>query len=232
MFEKAKELDPDYTSAYIGLADSYLSEFGSSWTTNREAAGDHAFECASKAVELDKHDSLAHVELACAYFYIKSNFELAEFYIQQALELNPNDYWNYCFKTDFSMCSGDFEESIHCGNEAIRRNPFLPDSCLHGMGYSEYFAQHYENAIKTFSRMSAPRVEVLGFIAASYAQLGRVEDANSAAEKFRDRTKAELSSQDWDAERWQEYWASIFNFKNPKQLHHLIEGLQKARLLE
>jgi TolB-like protein/Tfp pilus assembly protein PilF len=96
MFESAMEIDPYYASAHIGLAESYLTEFESSWTTNRGAAGDRLLEHASKAVELDKRDSHAHVILACAYFYVKSNFELAEVEIQKALDLNPNDYWNYC----------------------------------------------------------------------------------------------------------------------------------------
>jgi len=233
MFEQAAKLDPDYAAAYIGLAESYLAEFWSSWTTDRDAAGAFAFEYASKAVELDNRDSHAHLALASAYFYVKSNFELAEVEIQRALELNPNDYWNYCFKTSFSMCSGDFEESISCGNEAVRRNPFLPDGCLHGMGYSEYFAERYDNAIKTFGRLSAPGVDVQGCIAACYAQLGRDEDARAAATRFRERVKAELTSQrDWDAESWRDYWSSLFNFKAPGPLKHLLDGLRKAGLPE
>ncbi|MDH3692430.1 MAG: adenylate class-3/4/guanylyl cyclase [Gammaproteobacteria bacterium] len=233
MFEQATELDPDYAAAYIGLAESYIAEFWSSWTTNRDVAGARAFEHACKAVALDDRDSHAHLILAVAYFHVKSNFELAEVQIQRALELNPNDYWNYCFKTSFSLCAGDFEESIFCGSEAIRRNPFLPDGCLHGMGFSEYFAQRYDNAIKTFGRLSAPGVEVQGCIAACYAQLGRDEEARAAAAEFRDRAKAELTSHgNWDAEDWRDYWSSLFNFKDPGSLKHLLDGLRKAGLSE
>ena len=131
------------------------------------------------------------------------------------------------------MCAGDFEDSILCGNEAIRRNPFLPDRCLHGMGYSEYFAERYDNAIKTFARLSAPGVDVQGCIAASYAQLGRDEDVSAAAAEFRDRAKAELNrKRDWDANSWREHWSSSFNFKIPAQLDHLLDGLRKAGLPE
>ena len=37
-----------------------------------------AIDYARKAVELDNRDSSAHLSLASAYFYVKSNFELAE----------------------------------------------------------------------------------------------------------------------------------------------------------
>jgi len=231
MFEKALALDPDYALAYSGLAETYLAECWTSWTTNHDAAANRTFECARKAVELDNHDSHGHIMLACAYYYVKGNFELAEIEIQKALDLNPNDYWNYCLKTEFSMCSGDFEESIYCGNEAIHRNPFLPDSCLHGMGFSEYFAQRYENAIKTFGRLSEPGLDVQACIAACFAQLGRAEDVTDAAAKFHDRAKVELKNQSWDAEGWQEYWTSLFTFKNPEQLSQLIDGLHKAGLV-
>jgi TolB-like protein/DNA-binding SARP family transcriptional activator len=231
MFEKALAIDPDYALAYSGLAETYLAECWTSWTPNHDAAADRTFECARKAVELDNRDSHAHIMLACAYFFVMGNFELAEIEIQKALDLNPNDYWNYCLKTQFSMCSGDFEESIYCGNEAIQRNPFLPDSCLHGMGFSEYFAERYENAIKTFGRLSEPGLDVHACIAACFAQLGRVENATDAVAKFHDQAKAELNNQSWDSEGWQEYWTSLFTFKNPEQLTQLIDGLRKAGLL-
>ena len=64
MFEKAMELDPEYAAAYIGLAESYMAEFWSSWTTDRDAAGARAFEHARKAVELDTRDSHSHLILA------------------------------------------------------------------------------------------------------------------------------------------------------------------------
>jgi len=233
MFEKALELDPDYALAYSGLAETYIAECWTDWTENHDAAADRTFECASKAVELDNHDSHAHIMLACAYFYIKGNFELAEIEIQKALDLNPNDYWNYCMKTDFSMCAGDYEDSLYCGKEAINRNPFLPDSCLQSMGFSEYFAERYENAIKTFGKLSAPGIEVQGCIAACYAQLGKDEEANAAASEFFRRARTELTNEsDWDNESWRDYWSDLFTFKNPEQFNHLISGLSKAGLLE
>ncbi len=231
MFEKAMEIDPDYASAYIGLAESYIAEFWSSWTKNRKAAGVRAFKYARKALELDNSDSHAHLILASVYIYVKSNFELAGIQIQRALELNPNDYWNYCLKTKFALCTGDFEESIHWGNEAIRRNPFLPDDCLHSMGFSEYFSQQYDDAIKTFGRLSTPGVEVQGCIAACYAQLGRDKDACAAATEFRDRADAELTGQrDWDTDSWRNYWSGVYNFKAPELLKPLLDGLHKAGL--
>lgn len=233
MFEKARKLDPDYASAYIGLTESFLSEFWSSWTKNRISAGEYTFEYASKAVELDNRDSHAHMLLGFAHYIVKRNFELAEMHTQKALDLNPNDYWNYCLKCELSMCNGNFTESMHWGNEAIRRNPFLPDNCLHVMGFSEYFARRYENSIKTFGKLTMPNVEVKGCIAACYAQLGMDDDANVAATEFRVQAETELTDhQNWDNDSWRDYWSNLFTFKDSAQLDHLFDGLHKASLLK
>jgi TolB-like protein len=199
MFERALELDPNYALAYSGLTETYLAEAWAPWTPNHDAAAERTFECARKAVELDNRDSHAHNMLACAYLYVKGNFELAELAIQKAIDLNPNDYWNYCLKTEFSMWSGDFEDS---------------------------------NAIKTFARISEPGSDVQACIAACFAQLGRDEDARTAAAVFHDRIKSEIENQSWDVEGWHEYWTNLFTFKNPDQLDHLFDGLAKAGLIE
>ncbi len=123
------------------------------------------------------------------------------------------------------------EDCIFWADEAIRRNPFLPDFCLSEKGFSEYFAKRYDNAIKTFGRMLAPGLwlNVMGCNAACYAQLGRDEEARIAAAEFRDRAKAERKS-DWDAESWQEYWSNLFVLDDPEPNDRLLDGLRKAGL--
>ena len=44
MFEKAQKLDPNYASAYIGLAESYMAEYWSSWSISQNHLDTLAFE--------------------------------------------------------------------------------------------------------------------------------------------------------------------------------------------
>jgi adenylate cyclase len=229
-FEQAIELDPDYASAHLCLAETFNAEYKSDWSTAPDVAAECALEFARRAAELDELASEPHLMLAWLYFSVKSNFELAEVQARRALELNPNNYWNYCFKAEFSMCSGDFQEGISCANEAIRRNPFLPYACLWSKGFAEYFAEQYDNAITTFARMSVPRVDVQACIAACYAQLGRDDAARAAAAEFRHRAKKELDSLFQNSESWRAYWSSKLHFKDPAQLEHLVDGLRLAGL--
>ncbi len=169
--------------------------------------------------------------MAYAYIGVKSNYELADIHLQRAIELNPNNYDNYCAQISIKMRVGHYEECISCANEAIRRNPFLPDFCLSEIGFSEYFAKNYDNAIKAFGRMMGPgfRLNVMGCIAACYAQLGRDEEALNAAAEFRDLAKAQGTS-DWDADSWREYWFGWYALKDPGPNERLLEGLSKAGL--
>ena len=230
VLEQAIALDPDYASAHLWLAQTFNAEYKSDWSTAPDAAADRALELARRAAELDELDSEPHLLLAWLYFSAKSNFELAGVHTRRALELNPNNYWNYCFKAEFSMCSGDFQEGIHCANEAIRRNPFLPDGCLWSKGYAEYFAEQYIDAIATFARISKPGVDVQASIAACHAQLGRDDETRAAAKEFRHRAKGELDRQLQNTESWHSYWSSKLPFKDPAQLEHLLDGLRKAGL--
>jgi tetratricopeptide (TPR) repeat protein len=230
MFEQATELDPDYASAHLWLAETFNAEYMSGWSAAPDVAAERALEFARRAAELDELDSEPHLQLAHLYFIVNSNFELAEVHARRALELNPNNYWNYCFKAEFAMCSGDFQEGIHCANEAIRRNPFLPDGCLWSKGYAEYFAERYGDAIATFARISTPGVDVQAGIAACHAQLGRDDEARAAAAEFRHRAKKEFDSLFQNSESWRAYWLSKLHFKDPAQLDHLLDGLHKAGL--
>ncbi|MDJ0958403.1 MAG: adenylate/guanylate cyclase domain-containing protein [Arenicellales bacterium] len=233
MYQRAIDLDPQYAAAYAGLASVRFRCFEKGWTDAPEETGEASFRLARKAVELDPHDSLARLVLAVASFKVRQNVELTHTQIQAALELNPNQFWNYCFKCWFSTCVGDFEEGIHCGIEAIQRNPLLPDGCLYSIGFAEYLAGRYEKAIEAYGRMSHPYPEDEACIAACYAQLGRLDEAKEAGKEFRRRIASEDPDKDpgSDPQKWKDYWLELFPLKDQAALDHVIDGLIKAGLI-
>ncbi len=229
MFERAIELDPSYAASYAYLAATYLTEFEEGWTDTPETAGERSIELSRKAIELDELDSFAHLILAAAFFRVKGNLELTKIQIQRALDLNPNDYWNYCFKCWFSTCTGEVEESVFCGQEAARRNPFLADSCLKNVGIAEYFAGSYDEAIDSLGKITNPPAEVQACIAAAYAQLGRSQEALAAAAEFRPRAHEIGLEPNCDRESWRNFWKNRF-FKDEASIEHLLDGIRKAGL--
>ncbi len=228
MFEKAIELDPRYAAAYSGLAATYISEFADGWSADPEVAGARALGFSHKAIELDEHDSHAHLVLSFAYWHVKSDFELAKSQLKKAIELNPNYYWNYCYGCWFSACNGDLDTSIFQAKEAIRRNPLLPDGCLHSQGIAEYLAGKYEDAVATICQISKPDTQGYACLAASYGQLGRVDDAQKIADECVEH-RGECSRSDTE---WRKFWRDKLKFREPAPIEHLIQGLDKAGLVK
>ena len=227
MFEQAIKLDPRYSSAYAGLAATYLEDFDHGWSGSPETTGVKCLELAQKAIELDERDSYAHMVLSSAYWRVKYNFKLAKSQLETAIELNPNYYWNYCYGCWLSTCAGDLDDSVAQANEAIRRNPLLPDECLWSLGFTEYLAERYENAISTISQIAKPEPESYACLIACYAQLGCVEEGRKATEEFHSHSGIDTMSE----EDWRFYWGNYLKFKDQSSLDHLIDGLDKAGLV-
>ncbi|MEP9390591.1 winged helix-turn-helix domain-containing protein, partial [Mesorhizobium sp. KR9-304] len=230
-FERAIELDPGYASAYVELAESFYAEHESPWTASREAAAERIFELSRKAVELDPHDSRTHLELAWSYLHVKGDLDLARIQVEIALALNPNDYYNYCVVGWLSACSGDLAHAVASSNEALRRSPVVADSCLEARLVAEYLAGDYQEAIVAFSRILRPRMAFYAWAAATYAQLGRTDQARSLRDIFL-KHAGELP---WapkvdDSDGWRRYWANEFQTKDPAAFGLLLDGLRKAGL--
>jgi adenylate cyclase len=230
MFEQALELDPNYARAYIELAETHYVELLSPWSKAPDIAEERLIEYAQKAVALDDLDSRTHLALARAY-RVKANHELAEAQFETAIELNPNDVWNYCGKGFLLTCLGRLDEGISCDTYALRLNPLLPDTCLYSIGIAHYLGRRYEDAIATFCKMSYLPTEILGCLAASYAQLGRDGEARKTATECHDRAVAEFApGLDGDVERWRAYWLRFIPLKEVTDRDHLFDGLRKAGL--
>ncbi|RWL14190.1 MAG: hypothetical protein E5X54_24230 [Mesorhizobium sp.] len=230
-FEKAIELDPTYASAYVDLAQSYYAEYYSPWTVSREAVADRIFELSRRAVELDPYDSRTHLELAWSYFEVKGDFDLAKIQVDQALALNPNDYYNYCFDGWLYVCSGELEHAVACSNEALRRSPLVSDGCLETRLVAEYLAGNYPGSVIAFGRMLQPSVGCYAWMAAAYAQLGRTDEASVMVDTFLRRVE-ELpwAPKGVSSDEWRQYWAREFRAKDLAARERLFDGLRKAGL--
>jgi hypothetical protein len=79
--------------------------------------------------------------------------------------------------------------------------------------------------------MSYLGAEILGCLAASYAQLGRDDEARATTAEFLDRVAAEFAVHPGDAAgRWQAFWQSVIPIKEAADRDHLFDGLRKAGL--
>jgi TolB-like protein/Flp pilus assembly protein TadD len=232
LLRKAIELDPGYATAYAWLADSYNAEYDAPWSEAPEEALSQALQTAQKAVSRDDGNSLAHLTLGAAYLSGRQ-YDLAEAQIERALALNPNEYWNYCLKGWFLALIGRSEEGIECGKRAIRCNPFASSDCRYDLGAAYYTERRYDDAIAAFHDMPEPDVPTHGFLAACCAQLGRDGEARAAMAEFKKIARTEMANYPGDdRDRWRAVWLRWVPYKDPANLGHLLEGLEKAGLYE
>lgn len=121
-FMQAIELDPDYSLAWAGLADSYLI-----LTFWGYYPWDEGFlksrEYALKAIHLDKNLAEPHVALGSVELYYNHNWGIAEKEFLKSIELNPNYSNAYLFYADYLKMLGKNEEARINLDKAIELYP-------------------------------------------------------------------------------------------------------------
>ena len=220
MYEQAIARDPGYARAYAALSRTYNDDWRYAWSESPEASLDKALDLAKKSVALDDSDASGHSELGIVYLYRKDlDRAIAEF--ERASTLNPNNADIMAELADAMAYNGQPEEAVALIREAMRLNPHYPDWYLWHLADALYMLRRYEDAIAALQQMHNV-AEGRRLLAASYAQLGRLDEARAQAQEV-----LKLHP-NFSVARW----AAVQPDRVPAQLEHFVEGLRKAGLPE
>ncbi len=181
MFERASRLDPGFARAFGYLAYTHVRSFILGWAGPEVL--DTALGLAMKAVELDPGDysnlwDLAFVHLTQG----RVDQALAEY--ERAFGLNPNDADMLAEMAVASLYAGNTDKAISLIRRAMKINPYYPDWYRWNMGWARFNARQYDRAVEELTQIASPAKNVWLKLAASYARLGRGEDATAALERF------------------------------------------------
>jgi adenylate cyclase len=218
------KMDPRYARAYSLLASTHRV----AWLNpvNEEylspAALDRAITLARTAIELDPNFPEAYAELA--YNIIrKRDFDAATVAAERAIALNPNFADYRVAQVFFSV--GRPAKAIEIAKAQMRLDPFHPHFAPLIAGIAYYLLKEYSEAQRWLREATgrAPNHQYgHAFLAAAYAQLGRVEDARAeAADVLRVNPKYTIGTQ-----------KQVSILKRAEDSDHLIDGLRKAGLPE
>src|ERR1700691_3394027 len=110
-FTQAIVHDPNYSQAYVGLADSYnlLREYT---VMPSSEAYPRALSAAKKAVELDDQSSEAHASLAFVSFFGMWDATTADHEFKRAIALNPNNALAHHWYATYLSCLRRHPESL------------------------------------------------------------------------------------------------------------------------
>lgn len=225
-YQRALELDPTCATAYAGLAHSHAIDGLFGYSEDFERSLDHALTYAVKGVALDSANSKAEWVLGHV-LAVRKEFEHAKLHFDRALELNPLDADAHVMKGMYLAQVGSPEKSIACYKTAIRLNPHYPGWYGWNLGRAYYATKRYRQALMPMrafvDRWPAFKRPLLN-LAATYAQLGQVQEARCAVERI-------LACAP-DASLGQEHALLSRLHKDSRDLEHWLDGLHKAGLPE
>jgi len=144
-FEKAIAIDPEYSLAYSGLADSYtLLTYFEEYAPHE--LREQTRECAFKAVELDDASAEAHTAMALYRLIYEFDLRSADLHFRRALELNPRSgHARYLYGTHLAT-ELHFDEAVEHGKIAHALDPL--NQALNGnLARVLYFIGRFDDAI-------------------------------------------------------------------------------------
>ena len=149
LFEKAIELDPGFTRAYVGEAECYqlLSDAGNeSWdiavTTERRLL--------ERALNLDPNLPEAHASLAVMLFN-EDDIVGSEAEARKALELNPSLPDAYWMLYELAAFKEEREEMVKQIESAYRLDPIRPDF-IYRVGVAYFFTGREKEALEFWKK--------------------------------------------------------------------------------
>jgi adenylate cyclase len=218
--QKAIDLDPDFARAYVALAWSHVQDFEQGWTPSAAESVDKFRAVTLKAVQLDGTDAEAQLQLAMIYSW-DDDIAGALRATRRAMELGPSNAdvltlagWTLLYITD----PGNAGEAVSLIERAMRLNPANPGWYGYALGFSQYFANRFEESIATLQRLRPATFQLRLYLAANYGLLGRDKEAAEIAESLL-QENPQFSAREY---------AETIGIVDKKALAHFLDGMRKA----
>ncbi|MBV8141122.1 MAG: protein kinase [Verrucomicrobia bacterium] len=144
-FRQAVEVDPAYSLAYAGLAESYMPLGFWGYLPSKDAFPT-VKAWALKALEIDDELAEALVPLGAALLLYDRDLKSCENALQKAIKVNPNYPRAHQVYSETHIWLGEFDRSAEQIRQALLLDPLSP--ILHvSDGYTSYFARRYDDVI-------------------------------------------------------------------------------------
>ena len=230
--ERAAELDPTSARAHAHAAWCHYFNYMAYWVADRENSLAKAYALAQRAVILDETDSFAHAIMGAIHWFRRESDE-ARSETEKAILLNPNDPEARRYYGDLLAATGEPEAAIEQIELAKRLNPFDTRWVPWISGIIHFTARRYDQAIAALRQVRDPINEVRGWLAASYAHAGRLQEARATLEEFLRVAESDMAG--FPGRRlkdWEPYWHGAFEYQDQKDFEHLFDALRKAGLTD
>ena len=120
-FNQAIAIDPNYSSAYSGLAYTYI--LMDDWFMSPNQSAPKAREAARKALEINETDVDAHLVLGLVAHWYDWDWSAAEKELKRSLELNPRNSESYIYYSYLSSPLGRHDEAAAIARQGLQIDP-------------------------------------------------------------------------------------------------------------
>jgi TolB-like protein/Tfp pilus assembly protein PilF len=226
--ERAMQLDPSSAAAHAHAAWCHFYNYMGFWTADPVDSLATAYEVDQRAIVLDETESFAHAIMGSVQWF-RRNFDQARPEFLEGIERNPNDFLARRFYGMFLAATGKPEAGIEQINLAKRLNPFDTKWVPWNIGIACFSARRYDEAVAALKQVRNPINEVRAWLACSYAQAGRLEEARAALDEFMRVARFDMAV--WPGRTlkdWEPYWHAMFEYQHQEDFDHLFEALRGA----
>jgi TolB-like protein/Tfp pilus assembly protein PilF len=228
-FRSAVALDPQYARAHANIAWTIVCDvFLESPAT---ATLDEALREIETALDIDDGDAWSHGVFAQLLFLLNEDAK-AEIHFSRALALNPNDADVAAVFANILVYWGRWREALMWIGTAKRLNPFPPNLYHWYHALALYSGREYERAVEALMEARSLDRWSHGLLAACYAQMGRLGEAQSEADAFISERRRELKAngEATPAKTLDLARARAERYRDPSDREHFLDGLRKAGL--
>src|SRR5438270_8989969 len=225
LFKQALILDPNLADAHLGLARALIVQWNYGSVEDFAPFVRQARESALQAAALDSENPQAQYVLA-QLSHRAGDVGAAIAHASRAIELNENFALGHFYLGIGLSLDGRHEEALEAIETGLRLSPrdSRASTWLANKARVLYHLRRYEEAIEI--ALSARRIQPHAYgslvLVASYAQLGRVEEARSALAELPTLPGGSAKTTLWYLDR----------YSDPVSREHMTEGLRKAGVPE
>ena len=181
LLEQAIAIDPDYALAYAEPRLDSTWKSGSTWEMGKDL--ERAFTYAQTAARLDPSDSTCLRTLGMSHLWLR-RYEEAALHLEKALSINPNDITAAQNMAVYLEFVGRPSEARILVRKAMRLDPYHWVLHRETLGYALYALGQYEEALAELMSFDPLPIWAHPYLAACYAQLGRMDEARAKAAAF------------------------------------------------
>jgi tetratricopeptide (TPR) repeat protein len=185
-FNESIGLDPSYSLAYTGLADSYY-RLSTAYLPPKEALP-KARTAAMKALQIDDTLAEAHASLGLIKMFHDWDWSGAEREYKRAIELDPRSALGYLRYGSYLKLRGRFDEAITSFKRALALDPLsLQANSL--LGIALYASRRYDKSVEQYRKtldMDPNYLPARFGIGLAYTQKGMYDEAIIAFQKAGD----------------------------------------------